>query len=85
MTSPPYAADNTTEKRKGRTSRWAIWLLACCIVALVCVYVFERVIGHAWQGAAAGQDGASLASVVVEALKFLISSLIGFLFAKRTG
>ncbi|MDR0490373.1 MAG: hypothetical protein LBH28_03900 [Oscillospiraceae bacterium] len=67
-----------------KVDKWATWILIGCIFGLVCVYVFERLIGLLWSGPDIGPQPGDLSAVVTETLKFLISSLIGFLFAKRT-
>ena len=59
--------------------KWAIGLLIGCIVALLLVYVFERLVS-VYNETVESES----ARIVSEILKFLISSLIGFLFAKRT-
>ena len=59
--------------------KWAVNLLVWCVIAMLSVYAFERIIGVRF-----GTPESESARIVSEILKFLISSLIGFLFAKRT-
>jgi len=66
-----------------KIDKWAVWVLVGCIFGFLCVYVFERLIGI-WFDPSAELPGSNLSGVFTETLKFLISSLIGFLFAKRT-
>ena len=63
--------------------RWAVRILIGCIVTLILIYVFERLIGQFWYDPNADISDGNLLTIVTETLKFLISSLIGFLFAKR--
>ena len=66
-----------------KIDRWATCILIGCIAALIGIYVFERIVGHLWYDQTQDLSDSNLSGIVVETLKFLISSLIGFLFAKR--
>jgi hypothetical protein len=63
---------------------WAVRLLIGFVIAFIGIYIFERIIGHIWYDPTIDSPNSNLSNLLVETLKFLISSLIGFLFAKRT-
>jgi len=71
-----------TRNRTRKHDKFAMWILVGCLGALISIYVFERLIGIYWHDLDA--TGSNLFSFVTETLKFLISSLLGFLYAKRT-
>lgn len=58
--------------------KWAFKTLKWCIICLVSIYAFERALCLL-----PVTQTSDFAGPVFETLKFLISSLIGFLFAKR--
>jgi hypothetical protein len=68
-------------KHKKLIDRWGFGLLVGSIILYFVMYLIEKFAGT---GGAVSGEMSKFTSTVSETMKFLISSLIGYLFANRT-
>ena len=74
-----YKLEKEKLRQKKIVDQWASGILLLCIIAFLVIYLFERSIRLA--GAPVDTE---LSTMVFETLKFLMSSIVGYLFAKKS-